>query len=179
MAVLNKTRRMDNMWARLALAGRRGNLRRGVHALIALWVLTSIAGCELPWLSSLRLEVDAAAVREVGAIGEIVARTTEELEYKKTIQVVDILIVDVGKNTFPEALDSARDQLQRRGWTNAYNSQDLIRMTSPKWEKVSLTAMSLNMLEPFHIKKPEIAKAFKENEAGPHVYLLIDLTKLE
>lgn len=158
---------------------RKGGLGRGKHALVALCVLAGALGCGTQWLPN-RLEVEAAAVHEVRNIGQVVTQTTEELEYSNTIQFTKILVVDVGKNTFSEALNSAHDRLRRLGWTDVDRGPNFIQMESAKWEKVVLTVGSLERLESFHAElKPEIAKAFKNNAAGPHSYLLVDLAKVK
>ncbi|NJP91627.1 hypothetical protein HCN51_19550 [Nonomuraea sp. FMUSA5-5] len=171
---------MDSAATALVRSDRRSSPTRIIHALMTLCFLVSISGCEVPWLAGVRLEADAAAVREVSSIGDVIARTSQELQYERTVQVIQLLIVDVGASSFSEALDVTRDRLQRHGWVDNATSSDGFSMKSPKWKKIIVTATSLNTLEPYHAKsRPDITKAIKESLVGPHVYILIDITQLE
>ncbi|MBB6554643.1 hypothetical protein [Nonomuraea rubra] len=77
---------------------------RGKRAVAALCALMSLPGCG----TSIRLEADPVAVREASAVGTVMARTTQELLYENTVQVIHVMKVDVGEDNFADALSSVR-----------------------------------------------------------------------
>lgn|GEM_PF-6879881 len=161
------------------LRGKVRKLSKGLQALVALCVLASLCGCAAQWLQS-KLEVDRAAVREVHRIGDVVAQTTAEYVYGNTVQVAEILIVDVGKTSFSEAIKTAEEGLLNEGWVVTRRSVDQVDMKSRKWEKVMLSVGPLELLEPYHAEmKPDVAQAVKDHKDGVGVYLLVDLSKAQ
>lgn len=171
---------MDGAATAPVRSGRISGPMQIVHALMTLCLLVGISGCEVSWLSSVHLEADAAAVREVGSVGDVIARTSQELQYERTVQVIELLIVDVGESSFLEALDATRKRLKRHGWIEESTNSDSFSMKSLKWKNTIVTAASLNTLEPYHAElRPDIAKAIKESSAGPRVYVLIDISEVK
>ncbi|GAA2210244.1 hypothetical protein GCM10009850_057030 [Nonomuraea monospora] len=152
---------------------------RGAQSAIALCALMGSIGCDVQMFHT-RLEVDPAVVKEVSAVGAVIARTTNELLYENTTQVYHLMIVDVGGTDLPFALDFVRERLRERGWTETDGGLVHVNMTSAKWDKTRLHAgrpsLNASFPEEQHLR---IVKALTANANGSHAYVLIELSKDE
>ncbi|TYB62183.1 hypothetical protein FXF51_26030 [Nonomuraea sp. PA05] len=93
--------------------------------------------------------MDPAAVEEVRDIGTVFTRTMADPIYDNTIQVEDILIMDVGGSGVDEALDIARGRLAQRGWTVVGTSERLLVMESAKWKGTTLQAAGVERFDSY------------------------------
>ncbi|MEV0829853.1 hypothetical protein [Nonomuraea rubra] len=134
----------------------------------------SLPGCG----TSIRLEAGPVAVREASAVGTVMARTTQELLYENTVQVIHVMIVDVGEDNFADALSSVSDQLRERGWVENSVGPTHLDMSSTKWEEVHLRAGFPSLLPSFPAEKhADIRKALKDTVDGTYAYPMIELIK--
>lgn len=111
------------------------------NALPALCLAAALTACGTQWFPH-RLQADPAALAQVREIGRTVRQEQAELAYGGTIQVEDVVVLDLGAATFEEALRLAHDRLRLRGWQDAGEGPNLLRMTSPTWKQASLTLSS-------------------------------------
>nr|SBO93213.1 hypothetical protein BN4615_P2727 [Nonomuraea gerenzanensis] len=122
--------------------------------------------------------MDPAAVREVSALGVVVARTTQELSYENTTMVIETMISDVGRSDFAEALDVVRDRLRERGWVVTDAGLNHLDMRSAESADVRLDAGFPSLLASFPAEQhAEIAKAMKATVTGAHAYVMVTLTR--
>ena len=105
--------------------------------LIALCMMLLVAGCGSWFRKTIKVEV--GAVNEVRSVGRVVAATTEDPMYEDTIQIDDVLLMDVGAASFELGMDHARKLLEQRGWTSTDERVDYVRMESTRWKDTSLT----------------------------------------
>ncbi|KAB8181296.1 hypothetical protein FH608_051045 [Nonomuraea phyllanthi] len=146
------------------------------YAVVGLWLLALCSGCGTQWLPT-KLQADATALYEVRSIGKLVAQTAIELGYEGAVQITDILVLDLAKPVYQEALDTAHDRLRKQGWKDVGNRSDVIDMESSKWAKTYLEMGSMEMLEQYEAtQKPEIIKKLKDDPSH-NVYLVVSLTK--
>ncbi|TDE47936.1 hypothetical protein E1295_22100 [Nonomuraea mesophila] len=119
------------------------------------------------------LEVEPGALREVSSIGTVVARNTVRLLDDHTVQVINLLIMDVGAPSFGNASAAARTALEGRGWVRSGSSyDDLIHMESPQWAFTSLTITPIRKLAGYGA---EVADSVMKSPKAD-AYLLIDVT---
>ncbi|MGW2215988.1 hypothetical protein ACWCSD_13455 [Nonomuraea sp. NPDC001684] len=112
------------------------------NALPALCLSAALTACGTQWFPH-RLQADPAALAQVREIGRTVRQEQAELAHDGTIQVEDIVVLDLGAATFEEALRLAHDRLRRRGWQDDADGPDRLGMSSPAWKQASLTVGSL------------------------------------
>ncbi|MBB5081895.1 hypothetical protein [Nonomuraea endophytica] len=104
---------------------------------IALCVSVLTAGCGA--LGKQTIRADAGAVREVYEIGRTVGQTFEDPIYGNVVQIDDILVMDVGADSFKEGMGLASDRLKRLGWALESEGDWLTTMASTRWKDVYLT----------------------------------------
>ncbi|MEV5497502.1 hypothetical protein AB0M50_19095 [Nonomuraea fuscirosea] len=122
------------------------------------------------------LEVEPDAVREVSSIGTVVAQTTVDPFYERTVQVSNILIMDVGASSFKEASATARTALEGHGWVkSAEPITDHIYMESPEWAFTSLSIAPIQDLAGWGADVPDSVMKSPRADA----YVLIDMTPLQ
>ncbi|MDX3100002.1 hypothetical protein [Nonomuraea angiospora] len=109
-------------------------------ALIALCVAILTSGCGLWFQKTIRVE--AGAVDEVQSIGRVIAQTQDDPRFENTIQVDDILILDVGAQSSEEGMRVAQSRLEQRGWIPAGEGPTFKAMTSTRWKHTSLSLRS-------------------------------------
>ncbi|MEV5892839.1 hypothetical protein [Nonomuraea fuscirosea] len=121
------------------------------------------------------LEVEPDALREVSSIGTVVAQTTMGPLYERTVQVTNILIMDVGASSFEDASAKARTALERRGWVESHASiNGHVFMESPEWASTSLTIASVRDLAGFGPHMTDLIN----RSPGADAYVLTDVTPL-
>jgi hypothetical protein len=119
------------------------------------------------------LEVEPGVLREVSSIGTVVAQTTADPIYDHTVQVINLLIMDVGASSFGDASAVARTALEGRGWVRSGASfTDYISMESPRWAFTSLTISPIRDLADYGA---EVADSVMKSPRAD-AYVLIDVT---
>ncbi|MEU6790306.1 hypothetical protein ABZ907_01290 [Nonomuraea wenchangensis] len=143
---------------------------------MALCVLMLAAGCGSLFLHTVRAE--AEAVDEVRSIGRVVAQTTEDPQYRDTIQIDDILMLDMNATTFDTATDEACRLLERRGWvlTDKVPSHHL-RMASTRWEDTSLTIYPFDQANSPNSLQQRVAEAVNIAPMARNKYILVVVTR--
>ncbi|NBE91859.1 hypothetical protein FE391_00720 [Nonomuraea sp. KC401] len=163
---------------RIMMAGRRTLAGAVVKtAIIVVNILVLATGCGLWPHKTIRAE--AGAVDEVRSIGRVAAQTTEDPLYGDTVQVDDILIMDVEASSFEEGVSAAREQLEQRGWVTTFKGVAFTEMRSNRWKGASLT------IRPFELDKSykfavqnRIAEVVNVDPNGRIKYLLVMITRV-
>ncbi|WP_156325598.1 hypothetical protein [Nonomuraea sp. SBT364] len=120
------------------------------------------------------IEVAPEALREVSGIGTIMAQTIVDPIYENTVQVCNILIMDMGASSFEEAAIKARTRLEERGWVlSGKPNYSSISMESPKWE---FTRLSIKRVHSITNHGADVGKAVTSNAPRSASYVLIDVT---
>jgi hypothetical protein len=116
------------------------------------------------------LEVEPAALLEVRGIGAVIEETTVDPIYENTVQVINLLIMDVDASSFEEASAKASDLLQARGWFVSDRYLDYVEMESAKWDFTKVTIGPLSDLDGYG--------ATMKNGIPPEsaAYVLVDVT---
>ncbi|MCP2349886.1 hypothetical protein [Nonomuraea roseoviolacea] len=110
-------------------------------ALVAVCIFPLLAGCG-SWLQK-PIRVEEGALSEVLSVGRVVARTTEDPVYNNTVQIDDVLVMDVDASSFEVGMDVARRRLEQHGWAFSEKVATRTLMNSTRWKDTSLT------IEPF------------------------------
>ncbi|MEV4808083.1 hypothetical protein AB0K18_49555 [Nonomuraea sp. NPDC049421] len=153
-----------------------GGLSKVMSAVTAVCLALVTAGCAAFFLPE-ELKVDPAAVEEVHDIGTVFTRTMADPIYGNTIQLEDILIMDVGGSGVDEALDIARERLAQRGWKVVGASERLLVMESAKWEGTTLQAAGVDRFESYGAEREtEILKELETDPAKADKYLVVSLS---
>lgn len=105
--------------------------------LICLCTLILASGCGSLFVTTIRVEEDA--VDEVRSIGRIVAETTQDPIYRDTVQIDNILILDVGAPSFKRGVSIAESRLEKHGWEVDSKIPAFTDMKSTRWKDTSLT----------------------------------------
>jgi hypothetical protein len=146
---------------------------KSVLALLAVPLV--FAGCGL--LPHKVIEVDPVALREISSIGTVVGQATIDPLYENTVQVINLLIMDVDASSFEEASARARGLLKERGWIVLSENLDTIKMESSEWEFIRVTIEPLEDLEGYGSKAAaKIKDVVKSNSPKSDAYILIDVT---
>ncbi|MFI6637355.1 hypothetical protein ACIBI7_51460, partial [Nonomuraea fuscirosea] len=96
--------------------------------------------------------------------------------YERTVQVSNILIMDVGASSFKEASATARTALERHGWVkSAEPITDHISMESPAWAFTSLRIAPIQDLAGWGADVPDSVMESPRADA----YVLIVMTPLQ
>ncbi|MGP4102280.1 hypothetical protein [Nonomuraea sp. KM90] len=152
------------------------------HLLAVLCILVAIPGCGASSFSKdlTVIKVAPAVVNEVGSIGRIVAQTTADPFYEGTVQVIEILVLDVGASNFLEALSVARSRLQQRGWSvSSYNDVTVI-MTSSRWNGTTARFGRLADIGPLGAElEPKTQQALQADPAKSDTYIVASLSRAE
>lgn len=148
-------------------------------ALAAMCALLAATGCGAPWFER-TTKVDPAAVSEVRGIGKVVTQTMTDPIYEDTIQVVDILILDVAASGFEDALNTARQRLRQRGWVESVGGTDeYILMESSKWEGTTLTVGNIKKVETLGATlEPRVERALQSDPVKTGSYVVASLSSV-
>ncbi|MFI7700344.1 hypothetical protein [Nonomuraea sp. NPDC049480] len=145
--------------------------------MIALCVLILVTECGSWFQGTIR--ADAGAVDEVRGIGRVVAQTTADPIYGDTIQIEDVLIMDVGAPSFEMAMDSARKLLERRGWTTMDKLVTYVSMKSTRWGGTSLTIDPFQKLASYSgSTQKRIAEKVHIEPTDQNKYILVVVTRV-
>ncbi|MFI9848511.1 hypothetical protein ACIHFD_66720 [Nonomuraea sp. NPDC051941] len=145
--------------------------------LVMLCMLAAISGCT-SWLPETVIKVDPVAINEVRSIGRVVTRTTADPEYKRTVQVIEILVFDVNASDFTEALGVARGRLEQRGWSVVGSADAPIEMESNRWKGTTVRLGKLEDIDPLGARlEPEAEKALQADPAKSG-YILVSLSSV-
>jgi hypothetical protein len=146
------------------------------------FILAAVSGCGTLWFfkSTTVIKIDPAAVTDVRAIGRLVAQTTTDPYDQDTVQVVEILVLDVGASDFSEALTVARARLQQKGWNVSASGDIIVTMESSRWKGTTTRLGRLEDLESFGAElPPEAKKALQTDTAKSSSYVLASLSTVE
>ncbi|MEV6159370.1 hypothetical protein AB0L53_54460 [Nonomuraea sp. NPDC052129] len=150
--------------------------------LVILLMLVAVSGCEASWFSknTTVIKVDPAVIKEVRSLGRIVARTTADPIYERTVQVVEILVLDVGPSNFAEALSVARRRLEQHGWSVGSNTDVTVIMTSSRWNGTTARLGRLEDIDALGAKLgPEVEKALQADSEKSSAYVVASLSAVE
>ncbi|MGW4798817.1 hypothetical protein ACWEPC_41015 [Nonomuraea sp. NPDC004297] len=140
-------------------------------------ILAAISGCT-SWLPETVIKADPAAINEIRSIGRVVTRTTADPQYKRTIQVIEILVFDLNASDFTEALSVARGRLEQRGWSVIGSADVPIEMESSRWKGTTVRLGKLEDVDSLGgILEPETKKALQADPAKSG-YILVSLSSV-
>ncbi|WP_157248724.1 hypothetical protein [Nonomuraea typhae] len=131
--------------------------------------VVSTAGCGL---FQVTFRAEAGAVREVSGIGRVVEKTFVDPIYRNTIQIDDILVMDVGASSHEEGMAVARDRLAKAGWVPGVEREQGISLDSARWKDTPLS------VAPY---EPEAVRSLGATTTTPYdqgKYLLVVMTKV-
>ncbi|GAA2897749.1 hypothetical protein [Nonomuraea rubra] len=147
--------------------------------LAALCLLVAVSGCDAAWMPETVIKVDPGALAEVRSAGHVVTQTFTDPIYERTVQVVEILVVDMRAADFPEALDLARDQLKRLGWNEVSSGDVVVQMESSRWKGTTTRLGPVEDLESFGAQlEPTAAKALQADPKKWATYVLVSLSSV-
>ncbi|MEU4410164.1 hypothetical protein AB0F88_37125 [Streptosporangium sp. NPDC023963] len=96
-------------------------------------------------LSPSTLRVPAAALDSVREIGKVEAEISIENERNNSIQIENLLVIDVEASSDREALDKAVNFLSARNWRIAgENRPVIVSLKSTDWQNTNLTLRPFN-----------------------------------
>ncbi|WP_329087696.1 MULTISPECIES: hypothetical protein [unclassified Streptosporangium] len=100
------------------------------------------SGC---MLSPSTLRVPAAALDSVRGIGKVEAEISIENERNNSIQIENLLVIDVKASSDREALDKAVNFLSDRNWRiTGENRPVIVSLESTDWQNTNLTLRPFN-----------------------------------
>lgn len=121
-------------------ADQKGAIHRVVITVIGVILLGS--GC---MLSPSTLRVPAAALDSVRGIGKVEAEISIENERNNSIQIENLLVIDVKASSDREALDKAVNFLSDRNWRiTGENRPVIVSLESTDWQNTNLTLRPFN-----------------------------------
>ncbi|MFI6920566.1 hypothetical protein ACIBIZ_11495 [Nonomuraea spiralis] len=121
--------------------------------------------------------METAAIDQVREIGETLAQANAELTYDGTVQVVDIVLLDVGTATSDEALEVAHNRLLQQGWRDRGTGPNLIQMTSPRWEQVALSIGPISRLRSLKMQlDSKTEQMLRSGSSRINDFVVIDLS---
>ncbi|MBT2233907.1 hypothetical protein [Nonomuraea sp. NEAU-A123] len=126
------------------------------------------------------IKVDPAVINEVRGLGRIVMRTTADPIYAQTVQVVEILVLDVGASDFTKALSVARGRLQQRGWSVSSYTDVTVIMTSSRWSGTTAVLSRVDDIDSLGAQlEPGMEKAFQADPVKSGTYIVLSLSSIE
>ncbi|MFF4617720.1 hypothetical protein [Nonomuraea jabiensis] len=145
--------------------------------LAMLCVLATISACT-SWLPEKVIKVDPAAINEVRSIGRVVARTTADPQYKRTTQVIEILVFDLNAPNFTEALSVARGRLEQHGWSVIGSADVPIEMESSRWKGTTVRLGQLGDIDPLGAALEPAAEKALQADPAKSGYILASLSSV-
>ncbi|GAA4936284.1 hypothetical protein HD597_010376 [Nonomuraea thailandensis] len=147
--------------------------------LAALCLLVTVSGCNAAWWPETVIKVDPGAVTEVRSVGRVVTQTFTDPMYERTVQVIEILVVDMQAADFPEALDLARDRLEQLGWKEVGSTDVMVQMESSRWKGTTTRLGSVEDLESLGAQlEPAAGEALQADAKKWATYILVSLSSV-
>ncbi|MGW4799374.1 hypothetical protein ACWEPC_43870 [Nonomuraea sp. NPDC004297] len=148
--------------------------------LVMLCMLITVSGCDAAWLPETVIKVDPAAISEVRSIGRVVARTTADPFYERTVQVIEILVFDFDAPDYSQALSEARGLLRKRGWSEIFTDEYGAVMESDRWRGTTARLGKLEEVASLGATlEPQVAEMLHADPAKSDSYVVISLSSVE
>ncbi|GAA3542413.1 hypothetical protein GCM10022419_023210 [Nonomuraea rosea] len=147
--------------------------------LAALCLLVAVSGCDAAWLPETVIKVDPDALANVRSVGRVVTQTFADPIYERTVQVIEILVVDMRAADFPEALDLARDRLEQLGWNEVGPTDVPVQMESSRWKGTTTRLGSVEDLDSLGAQlEPAAEKALQADPKKWETYIVVSLSSV-
>ncbi|MEU8393930.1 hypothetical protein AB0C28_01975 [Nonomuraea sp. NPDC048892] len=147
--------------------------------LAALCLLVAVSGCDATWWPETVIKVDPGALTEVRSVGRVVTQTFTDPVYERTVQVDEILVVDLRAADFPEALDLVRNRLKQLGWNEVSSIETVVHMESSRWKGTTTRLGPVEDLESFGAQlEPAAEKARQADPKKWATYVLVSLSSV-
>ncbi|AQZ67904.1 unnamed protein product [[Actinomadura] parvosata subsp. kistnae] len=112
-------------------------------------------------------------------MGRVVTETFTDPFYERTVQVIEILVIDMRAAGFPEALDLARDRLERLGWYEVGSTDVSVQMESSRWKGTTTTLGSVEDLDPLGAQlEPAADEALQAEPKRWATYVVVSLSSV-
>ncbi|MFI6634743.1 hypothetical protein ACIBI7_38170 [Nonomuraea fuscirosea] len=144
-----------------------------------LCLLVAVTGCDAAWLPQKVIKVDPAAVDEVRSIGHVVAQTTVDPFYERTVQVNNVLVFDFNVSDFPQALREARGLLRKLGWSEISSVDGVVQMESDRWRNITAELGDIKAIDELGATlESKIEREIRANSLKSNSYLVISLSSV-
>nr|SBO91053.1 hypothetical protein BN4615_P567 [Nonomuraea gerenzanensis] len=112
-------------------------------------------------------------------MGRVVTRTFVDPMYERTVQVIEVLVVDMRATGFLEALDLARTRLERLGWSEVGSTDVSVQMESSRWEGTTTTLDSVEELDALGARlEPTAGEALRADPKKWANYIVVSLSSV-
>ncbi|SDK10630.1 hypothetical protein SAMN05421874_105142 [Nonomuraea maritima] len=116
-------------------------------------------------------QVPPGTLQEIRGIGSVQAESSLHI-HEDTIEVTNLFVIDVDGSSVEDAVDTAVDLLQARGWRSLGKHPDLVGMTSAKWDAYA-TVRAFDSEELVHY--PDVLKALKVMSAETEHSVIVEV----
>lgn len=147
--------------------------------LAGLFILVVLSGCDAAWLPITEIKVDPAAIGEVRSVGRVVTRTFADPIYERTVQVIEILVIDVEASSLAEAAKTVRGRLEQQGWSTVGPTDLPIQMESSRWKGTTARLGHVEEIGSLGARlEPSAEKARQADPAKWGSYVVVSLSSV-
>ncbi|MGW0806139.1 hypothetical protein [Nonomuraea sp. NPDC002799] len=147
--------------------------------LAVLCMLAAVSGCDAAWLPETVIKVDPGAISEVRSIGRVVTQTFTDPLYERTVQVIEILVIDMQAADFTEAVNLMQGRLERLGWSEVASTDMWVQMESSRWKGTTAGIGSVEELDSLGAQlEPATEEALQADPEKWGSYIVVSLSSV-